>query len=522
MNQFVQKFSSVVKGVLTGFDRIVFKGSVLPLVYEEGARGFLRGLGILNKDYKQWMVAQSAKIVEDATAYAEAHCAQEGILWIPSSATRKEALAKERQQEEGIASGPVGVWSAVESCISYKARYCAQSGFPQIKSDWTKCKHLYFYFDHEDYGFMNVRLQTWFPYNIQVALNGREWLRRGLESHGCDFVAKGNKFLHIDDFALAQSLLEKQLDTRWTRTLDSFLPDVFPAMRSILGPHLSYYWTLWQSEWATDLVFPTPGHLAGMSDSLLRHAFMTGTAPRVLRYLDRPLTKAGLPYANMNNEVTSRLLDFADGVRVRHWVDHNSVKVYNERNVLRIETTVNQPGMFKVHRHAQGEPESAPKRRLPLRKGVADIVLRAQVSQEVNDRFMDQLATCSDETPVRDVIDAVCAPGKNHGRRFRALDVTGKDRALLQAIADPLFAISGITNRALREKLAGQPGYDGRTQKQLCAKVSRQLRLLRDHGLIRKMPRQNKYQLTAKGRQLTTTLSALLVASTQQLMETAA
>ena len=249
---------------------------------------------------------------------------------------------------------------------------------------------------------------------------------------------------------------------------------------------------------------------------------MTGTSTRVLRYLDRPITKAGQPHANMNNEVTGRVLDFGDGVRVRHWVDHNSVKVYNEGNTLRVETTMNQPGMFQVHRRTQGEPESTPKRRLPLRKGVADIVLRAQVSQEINNRFMDQLAACSDETQARELFDAVCRPRQKDGRHVRALEPMGKDRALLEAISDPVFCISGITNKALRDLLSKHPGYTRKTDKQLSAKVSRHLRLLRDHGLIRKCPRQRKYQLSQKGRELTTTLNALLAASTQQLMEMAA
>ncbi len=71
-------------------------------------------------------------------------------------------------------------------------------------------------------------------------------------------------------------------------------------MANTLGPHLSYYWTLWQ-------------------------------------------------------------------------VDHNSVKVYNEQNVLRIETTINAPDMFRVYRRAQGRPPTARKKLRPLRKGVADI-----------------------------------------------------------------------------------------------------------------------------------------------------
>jgi len=521
MNTFLQKFANVVKGTLTGFDRIVFKGYILPLMNEKGVKGFCQGRRILNKDYKNWMMEQTGKVVDAAERHAQTEC-DSRITPILSSRTRKEEIAHKRQRERNITSGPIGVWSAVESCFSYKARYCATAGFPQLRGHWTKCKHLYFYFDHEDYGFMNIRLQTWFPYHIQVALNGREWLRRSLEKQGCEFLAKGNKFQHIADYDEAQRLLNRQLDTRWKGALEGFLPVVFPAMQEILGPHLSYYWTLWQSEWATDFVFPSPSDLAPIADSLLRHAFMTGTSTRVLRYLDRPLTKAGAPRANMKNEVMSRVLEFNDGLRVRHWVDQNSVKVYNEGNTLRVETTINQPGMFKVHRRAQGEPDSTPKRRLPLRKGVADIPLRAAVSQEINDRLMEQIATCHNETPALEVFDAVSRRLKKGKRRVRALDLLGKDRALLESLSDPAFCVSGLTNKKLREKLCDAPGYCGLSEKQLRGKVTRALRLLRDHGLIRKMPRQFRYQLTASGRELTTTLEAVLTVSTQQLMEMAA
>jgi DNA-binding HxlR family transcriptional regulator len=104
----------------------------------------------------------------------------------------------------------------------------------------------------------------------------------------------------------------------------------------------------------------------------------------------------------------------------------------------------------------------------------------------------------------------------------RALDPTGKDRALLQAIRDPKFCISGLCNRDLRELLAGKNGYKDMDGKQLSAKMSRQLRLLRDHGLIRKLPRQKRYLVTHKGHELTTSLDALLAASAKQLMDIAA
>jgi hypothetical protein len=110
----------------------------------------------------------------------------------------------------------------------------------------------------------------------------------------------------------------------------------------------------------------------------------------------------------------------------------------------------------------------------------------------------------------------------HEGRRVRPLDLSGRDRQLLQAIADPAFTVSGITNAALRKKLSATAWGAHRTDKQLSARISRHFRLLRDHGLIRKLPKRHRYHLTDKGRQLTSALDAMLSASTQQLLDIAA
>ena len=521
MKQLVARFGKVVKGVLTGFDRIVFKGTILPLAHEDGAMGFLRWRGVLNRDYKKWMQAQTDALVTAVDRHVRA---QTGRPIVPLSTWRydKEQLARKQQEQTGIDAGLIGAWSCLESCWSYRAHYCAEKGYPQLRRYTTQCKHLYLYLDHEQYGWMNVRLQTWFPYHIQIALNGREWLRRRLEARGVDFLRQGNKFLHIEDYSLGQRYLRQQLDRQWPHLLNSFLPIAFPTMSQTLGPHLSYYWTLWQSEWATDLIMDTPAELTGTMASLLRHAWITGNSANVLRYLGRPLTGAGKPHASSTNEVMSRVLDFHDGLRVRHWVGHNSVKVYNQQNVLRIETTINMPDMFRVYRRAQGQPPTARKKLRPLRKGVADIPLRAQVSQEINNRLMDELSAFSNQTPLIDLLTLYVRARTQQGRRVRALDLSGKDRLLLQAISDPSFTVSGITNVGLRKKLCGTFWGAGRTDKQLSARVSRHLRLLRDHGLIRKLPNRHRYHLTDSGRQLTAALNAMLAASTEQLLDMAA
>ena len=108
------------------------------------------------------------------------------------------------------------------------------------------------------------------------------------------------------------------------------------------------------------------------------------------------------------------------------------------------------------------------------------------------------------------------------GRRVRALDLSGKDRRLLEAISDPCFTVSGISNAGLRQKLSATPWASGRTEHQLSTRISRHLRLLRDHGLIRKVAHRHRYHLTDKGRQLTTALHAMLSASTEELLNIAA
>ncbi len=157
-----------------------------------------------------------------------------------------------------------------------------------------------------------------------------------------------------------------------------------------------------------------------------------------------------------------------------------------------------------------------------LRKGIGDIPIRTQVASDVNRRFMEKMATLHDDTPLRDLLQDVTRASVHKGRFVRALDLTGKDRAFLLAVADPRHVVSGITNKRLQEALAVSPWSRNGSARQLSARISRHLRLLREHGLIRKMSNQRKYFLTAKGRTLTSALNALLASSTQKLMEIAA
>lgn len=518
MDTLLHRFGALIKGSIKGFDRIVFKGSLRSIAYAVGMQSFLMAQGVLNKNYKEWVTTQSTAIIEAANEYSQKACGK-GIIYIPSCNIRKEELAHAEQQKLGIKAGLIGVWSCVEACTTFRSTYDSKAGYPQLRSENSRCKHLYFYFDHADYGFMSIRLQTWAPYNIQIALNGREWLRRSLDKENCKYIVSGNKFLHIDDYALAQQLLNDQLDTRWEEMLSGFLIDVFPSMSSILGEKITYYWTLWQSEMAKDYIFESPQTLSPFMDNFLRHALTTGTCDRVLKYMGRPVKKDGQPHPLSNPELLTRVNLWHDGMRIRHWVDQNSVKFYNEQNVLRFEMTMNNPGKYLIHRHTEGQDKTEQKKLLPMRKGLADINVRVKVSNDRINCFTEHIATASDKTPIGKLLEDISSPISKNEKKFRGLDLTGKDRELLKTISDPIFDVGFITNKDLQQKLVSSPWAKGMTDKKLSSRISRHLRLIRDHGLIRKLPNQRKYILTDKGRKITTALNAALAASTEDLMK---
>ena len=524
MRSFIARISPAVKWFLNGFDRIVFKGGFPAFWNEANVPVWLERNNVLNKDFKTWMMAQTKTIVQRAEQMAENHTGEPIVRF--RSAARKEEVAHRHQRERDIDSGLIGVYWALENCQSFKAFFDPNATRPAIRRLPTKCKHLYFYFDHPVFGFMSVRLQTWFPYSIQIQLNGREWLRRGLEREGIDFTRMGNKFLQIEDWGRAQSLLDQQVGCLWPKILDQFAKEVFPDKTAIIGAQPDYYWTLWQSEWASDLIFDDTAGLDAIGRDLIRHAFMIASPERVFRYLDRPLTRREKIDLRCKDEVHSSIINFSDdhcsGYRVRHYAGKNSVKVYSEKNVLRVETTINNPGAFKINRHKQGEATGGAKQRLPMRKGVADTAARAVVSQEVNKRVIEDLATLRSDQPLCELLDTVCRAKHVKGRRVRALDPTGKDRAVLSSLFDPACALSGINNRLIRERLVACAAAGGRSEKQLSAYVSRQIRLLRDHGLLRKLPKQNSYHLTPRGRKLITSFNAVYNASITELMEIAA
>jgi hypothetical protein len=529
MNTFLRRFAPLVFGILSGFDRLLFRGTLRNLTYPAGLQHYLWANHVPFKRFHE----HSLEVTERLVTASLQHAVDTGreIRYLPSSSACKEDIARAVAARDGITTGLVCVLRCVEPCMAFQINKNQQSKRLQIHYRQRQCLHLYHYYQHPLFGWMHLRLQTWFPFRLQVYLNGREWLARQLDSAGIKYERRDNCFPWVADLEWAQTLLNEQTRADWPKQLAELARTVNPVHEQMFAQYPSqYYWSLCQSEWATDVMFRSRDDLNTLYPRLVRHGITTYGAGDVMRFLGRKIGTKGPVPANFNGEVISDTKACRDGVRLKHSLNHNSVKMYDKGSVLRVETTINDPSDFRVYRAKEGDADG-PKSWLPMRKGVADVPRRAEVGQAANERYLVAAAAVQDTTPLRQLAEPLCqsvpAPSRAahpaKPRRVRALNpLAAGDAALLTAVSRLEFVQNGLRNRDLCRLLFPTAAATATEQRRRSGVVTRQLRLLRAHGLLKKVPKTHRYQVTSAGRVTMTALLAARDANTDILTANAA
>jgi len=188
--------------------------------------------------------------------------------------------------------------------------------------------------------------------------------------------------------------------------------------------------------------------------------------------------------------------------------------------VLRVETTIDNSRDFKVFRPKEGGPEEEKDWRI-MRRGVADMHRRAEIGQACNERYLKKLADIEQPQTLKQSVDRICTPVQWKGQRVRALNPWGRDATLLALLLRSEFDINGFRNRDLKAHLFEAKTDDKREARRRSSQVSRLLRLLRAHRLIRKVPKSHRYQLTEAGRALLVALRAAHNTNPRKLLEAA-
>ena len=509
MNTFVQRFGENILGSLHGLDRLRLRGTKRLLAHVGGMLCFLWHERVLLKDFGTYANALTEEVRRSGEAVAAEH--ERPVQYLASSAIDKEALARQIAKRDEIHDGLICVLKTVEPCWSYEVHRNRERKELELRGGQRKCLHLYHYFLDAQLGLVHVRLQTWFPFSVHVCLNGREWLARHMDREGLTYERRDNCFTWVSDWQRAQELLDDQLRTNWPKLLERLAQQANPALPKLFQTHpVPYYWSAEESEWASDVAFASRRDLAELMPRLVRHGMLQLGSDDVMRFLGRKPDGPGARFGRFAGEVVSDWKRRVEGMRVKHRLKRNWIKMYDKQgSVLRVETVINDARDMKSFRPKEGDASGAVHLQ-PLRKGVADLHARAQLCQNANDRYFNALATVEDHQPLGELAAKVCQPVRKPGRRARALNpLAPDDAALLEAVNRGEFTLHGFRNRDLRVLLLGATPSDPCEQRRQSGRITRKLRLLRAHGLIRKIPKSHRYQISDQGR---TIIAALLAA----------
>lgn len=531
MREFLHRHASFVMGCLSGFDRLLLRGTIRMLASVSGLGAYLHLSGVKLKRADAWAQEVTRVVRESGQAVMRARGRE--VRYVGKSSTDKESIARQIASRDGIESGPVCLIESVEPFMGFQIYRCRAEKLLKLIARSRCCIHQYHYWIDEELGWMHTRTCTWLPLGARVCVNGREWLCRTLERRGIGFARRDNCLAWVSDAAAAQRALDEQVRTDWPKLLGERMRRSNPRLMDLLkleGEPMEHYWSMEQSEWASDVMFKDAASLSRVYPKLLRGGMLGLGSVDVLRFLGSKISPSGVIPPRLESQVTSSLKGRPQGMRIKHQVGSNSVKMYDKQgSVLRVETTINDAGKFKCWRGTEADPSKKAHRK--LRKGVCDARRRARISQSCNNRYFAALASMECEQTLAELLLPLGRPVTAGGKRHRGLRVMSEpDLKLLETVGRGEWMVNGFRNADVRGAMfddadegesTGEPERRPRRRRR-SAWVSRQLGLLRAHGVVHRVRGTHRWKLTARGRRIITLLLLSKSASSKQISQLAA
>lgn len=478
-----ERYHDQIVGVISCFDRVVITGTLPDICHAGAMAAQLTTRKMRIFDYGDFVDPIRNMLHDNAREVATTHGAEiEPIKKLKDF--RKEDRIKDVISARGVKSGLVHVFSAMENCNCFKPWHDKKTGKTFLKANGGRCSHYYFYFLDDLLGLLYVRVPTWAPFRLQVCLNGHNWLATLLRRDGVGFAANDNAFVDIDNFDKAQSLADNLDPVELQRRLDYYARLACPVNK--LFP-AGWHWSIMQIEYATDIIFKRPEDLAPLYESLRMRAIQEVKINDVATFLGRN----GLS-ANFDGEGGSRYNVLIEGTRLRHSLGHTSIKLYDKfSHILRVETTTNDVSFFKHHRKVEHREGGFSMKDAPVKKTIHSLGIVRELLDASNWRYISFISRLEDDSSGRKELGKVTRKVEDaSGRAHRGINFFLKeDLELALAVLRPEHLISGVTTRLLRRLL---PDWKG-------SRISRAIRRLREHGLLKKIGGMFKYYVTQVG-----------------------
>ncbi len=499
-SSFVSKFSQQIVTSLNCFDRVIFKGH-LPFWNDKRLNDFVDyALKIKRKDFLPRLKQESERLVDHAKAVA----AEAGRPYLYRQGKfKKEPFIQNLIRKDKLAEGLVAVLCVQETCKTVALAYGQRK--PKLSFKRRPQRVIYYYYLDRKFGLMHIRLETWFPYGIQVYVNGHDWLARKMQKAGLGFVQKDNAFIELENPKAAQKMADRFAQLNWVKQLAGWARQVNPVVGpdGFLSDH-TYYWVIDQAEYASDVLFADKKSLGELYPRLIDHAVVSFSASDILTFLGRKL------HGNFQGEVLTDVKKKRDpGARVKHRMKDNWLKMYDKfGQILRVETVINQPREFRIYREGMrnGEPQMV---WAPLNKGVANLPEYQRHAKAANERYLNALSVVDDPAPAYHEVAKLAEAKVHQGRSYKGFNPARReDVRLFQAVMAGDHLLKGFRNADIRKFLWGLPSDRNRQRREANA-VTRFLKRLHVRKLIAKIPRTRRWRTTALGQKLLGTMIQL-------------
>jgi hypothetical protein len=481
-----EQYKEQIRGVISCYDRIVIRGTIVGWGYPEGMIAFLTSQQVLIFDYPQW-----TKTLNDAIRQnAERVAAENGIkieFIRKTRDIRKEDQIKAILEKRGNHPGLIHIFSVMESCASYKPWHNPKNGRNLLISHIGKCLNYYFYFIDKQLGLCYLRVPTWCPFHLQFYFNGHNWLADKLTQHSIPFVMQDNAFMNIADFSTGQKFSDNIRVADLHQVLDIFVRRYCPIISSY---GLTYNWSIAQAEYATDIIFKKQSDLKLLYEPLIRSAIFSVKPENIATFLGEKLHT--LYQGEIGNNFNTRI----QGTRISHHMGANAIKMYDKFGlILRIETTVNDISQFKTFREVDKRDGRRVKELAKLKNTIYSLFPLIRLLKAANYRYLEFISTFPDPGSGEKKLQKISQTTYSGERGYKGFNFFDEDdQQLFTVIARGEFNIQGLRNRSLRYYFSNKSP----------AQISRILKRLRMHGLIKKVGHTFKYYLTNLGKQVST------------------
>ena len=266
------------------------------------------------------------------------------------------------------------------------------------------------------------------------------------------------------------------------------MPSRAATVPIIVALGFTYHWSLDQVEYSTDLVFRSRKDLQPLYEALTRTAIHTVKPENIATFLSRKFSRG------YNGEMGSQFQTRIEGTRIKHLMGPVSLKMYDKfGHILRLETTVNDVSFFQHYRQVEQRDGRRVTRWAPMKKSIYSLPPLRELLAAANRRYLEFLSALEDPCPGLDKLQRLSQTLRHQQRSYPGFNFFAPhDLQLLETLARGEFNLHGFHNKNLRPHLPTQNS----------GQVSRLLKRLRLHGLIKRVSHNYKYYLTSFGKQI--------------------